>query len=155
MFRYKQHSNGFTLIELLMSVAVIGLMITMVQISLGTARMKARDARRLNDIIQTRSALELYFNQSSGYPDESLWISGNSIQCGGSGKVFMVPRDPSPAHIYRYHHLGNPGSSKACGGNTVWSGYNLEFSTEAETRLGPPGIFCVKSSIGLVTGPCM
>jgi len=60
--------KGFTLIELLVVVAIIGLLATMSIVALNTARAKARDAKRVGDVKQIQTALELYYNDNSGYP---------------------------------------------------------------------------------------
>jgi len=53
------NKKGFTLIELLVVIAIIGLLSTMAVVSLNSARVKARDARRLADIKQLSTAIEL------------------------------------------------------------------------------------------------
>ncbi|HTR18704.1 MAG TPA: prepilin-type N-terminal cleavage/methylation domain-containing protein [Candidatus Paceibacterota bacterium] len=52
-------SNGFTLIELLVVVAIIGLLASIILVSLTTARAKGRDARRLADLKEMANAMEL------------------------------------------------------------------------------------------------
>jgi prepilin-type N-terminal cleavage/methylation domain-containing protein len=63
-----KNKSGFTLIELLVVIAIIGLLASVVLLALNSARAKARDAKRLADIRQFASAMELYFNDVNGYP---------------------------------------------------------------------------------------
>lgn len=56
---------GFTLIELLVVVAIIGLLASVIVVSLGSSRSGARDARRAADVAQLRTALELYASDNA------------------------------------------------------------------------------------------
>ena len=111
--------KGFTLIELLVVVAIIGLLAAMSVIALNSARGKARDARRLGDVKQIQTALELYFNENSFYPPTASVVPGQPI---ASGTVFMakVPNNPKPVDgsptcpnvdSYVYTRTGTGGSS--------------------------------------------
>ena len=63
----KQKNNfGFTLIELLVVISIISLLSSVVLSSLSSARMKARDVRRIQDLAQIRNAIELYLNDNNG-----------------------------------------------------------------------------------------
>ncbi len=55
----KINKRGFTLIELLVVISIIGLLSSMATVSLNSARVKARDARRLADVRQLSIAVEL------------------------------------------------------------------------------------------------
>ncbi|MFA6315251.1 MAG: type II secretion system protein [Candidatus Paceibacterota bacterium] len=60
--------KGFTLIELLVVIAIIGILASVVLVSLGAAKGKAADVKIISDIKQIRSELESNFDGSS-YPD--------------------------------------------------------------------------------------
>lgn len=64
-------SKGFTLLELLVVIAIIGLLAGIATISFGSARAKARDARRVSEVKQYQNALNLYAdnNTAGTYPD--------------------------------------------------------------------------------------
>ncbi|MCM2339038.1 MAG: type II secretion system GspH family protein [Burkholderiales bacterium] len=68
MDKKNNKNKGFTLIELLVVVAIIGLLASVILSSLNTARIKARDAKRLSDMHQMEIALSLYYNAYGNYP---------------------------------------------------------------------------------------
>ncbi len=67
---FKKHS-GFTLIELLVVVAIISFLAAIIFTNLNTARSKARDARRREDLLTLRNAIETYYISQDpyAYPD--------------------------------------------------------------------------------------
>ena len=68
LFARSQREGGFTLIELLVVIAIIGLLASVVMASLNGARAKARDARRVADLKQIQTALELFYDSQGRYP---------------------------------------------------------------------------------------
>lgn len=73
---------GFTLIELLIVITIIGILVTIGLGSFASTQMKARDAKRKNDLESIARALELYYNDCGSYPVSS---SGSIVGCGGTG----------------------------------------------------------------------
>gem|GEM_PF-1181588 len=76
----KRTTGGFTLIELLVVISIIGVLSSVVLVSVSSARGKARDARRLSDLIQYKLALEFYYNVEGSVP-----VSGTPDGAAGSG----------------------------------------------------------------------
>jgi type II secretion system protein G len=68
---HKLRNTGFTLIELLVVIAIIGVLASVVLASLNSARAKSRDARRIADLKQIQTALELYYDANLSYPQPS------------------------------------------------------------------------------------
>jgi prepilin-type N-terminal cleavage/methylation domain-containing protein len=95
--------GGFTLVELLVVIAIIGLLSSIVLAGLQTSRSKGRDARRLEDLNQIRTALFLY---SDTYGN---WIqSGSGCGSGGNGNGWFN-HDYSGAPIPMSQCLVNAG----------------------------------------------
>ncbi len=63
-----KNKKGFTLIELLVVIAIIGLLSALSVLALGSARARARDAKRVADVKQIQTALEMYYNDMNDYP---------------------------------------------------------------------------------------
>jgi general secretion pathway protein G len=92
----KKNKKGFTLIELLVVIAIIGLLSTLAIVALNSARQKSRDAKRVADVKQIQTALELYYNDNFGYPPASNVVSGSSIATGTITYMGQVPVAPLP-----------------------------------------------------------
>ena len=69
--------RGFTLIELLVVISIIGLLSTFAVAAFSNAQAKARDAKRISDIRQIKTALELYYDDNGKYPQTSEWVINN------------------------------------------------------------------------------
>ena len=132
--------RGFTLIELLVVIAIIGILSSVVLVSLNSAREKARDARRLSDLRQVQTALELYYFDNGAYPVRSSWI-GTTPGCY-SGPA--NPNDSIPGLVPKYLPQ-IPEDPKRAGTNYCYlyrsDGTDYKFMSyySAETRTPAPG----------------
>jgi prepilin-type N-terminal cleavage/methylation domain-containing protein len=103
MRRLYNSQKGFTLIELLVVISIIGLIATLSAVAFKNARIKARDARRLADMKQLHTAMELCLNANGGsYTTPAcctLGANNRAFQCSG-GLLTSMPgigqlKDPS------------------------------------------------------------
>lgn len=122
MLRNRNEQKGFTLIELLVVIAIIGLLASVVLLSLNSARAKSRDAKRLADVRQIASAMELYFNDSGAYPAATAQLVPNYI---GVWPLYPTPvTDGTCASTF---------SSYALSGTYAATNYNIAFCLGAQT----------------------
>lgn len=94
----KQKEGGFTLVELLVVIGIIAILATILLLQLGTARAKGRDAKRISDMNQIRTALELYFDDNSTYPAALTEL----VPATGNKYLQKLPTDPLPGKSYTY-----------------------------------------------------
>jgi len=64
----KVHNRGFTLIELLVVIAIIGILASVVLVSLNSARDKARDVKIISGVKQIKTIIESNYSGVT-YPD--------------------------------------------------------------------------------------
>ncbi|TSC66430.1 MAG: general secretion pathway protein G [Candidatus Doudnabacteria bacterium Gr01-1014_77] len=97
----RNKNKGFTLIELLVVIAIIGLLASVVLLALNSARAKSRDAKRLADVRQLATALELYYNDNNAYPTQAaaavVTQGGTTLNVLVPNYVGALPTSPAPA----------------------------------------------------------
>lgn len=107
-------NKGFTLIELLVVIAIISILAATVLASLNSARTKARDAKRISEIRQLRTALELYSSANSfSYPQvgsNNTYQAVSALQASLAPFMSKIPVDPIGGS-YDYQYIRNDGNS--------------------------------------------
>jgi len=158
--RNKQRGRrpGFTLIELLVVIAIIGLLATLAIVAFGSARTKARDAKRKADIAMLQKALDMYYLSNGQYPASGGATSPNGGWTNSSdaswdtfkaalAPYISLPKDPindttgwasSGNFNYQYYSLGY-------GCNQKW--YMLTYHLEDSTGVVSPGVTACDSTV--------
>lgn len=157
----KTHTNkkGFTLIELLVVIAIIGILSTLAVVSLGNARIRARDSKRLSDMRSLQSAVEIYYTDQGEYPDNSATSGCGAVPanienccldnsttnpgwrttgtCTAGSALLTIPIDPGDAaNVYTYRRPSD-------------NAYDVDFTTEADPDGAGPlvlGVNCLSSA---------
>jgi len=135
--------KGFTLIELLVVVAIIGLLASIVLASLTTARQKGRDARRLADLKEIQSALELYYSDHNVYPTSaSQATAATALSALVSGGYMSVVADDPLGGSYHYVYIAPAATvtSKYCLGSILESTAPQGISTACTNGLTLTGV---------------
>ena len=139
----EKKKKAFTLIELLVVVAIMGLLSAVAVIALNNARARARDARRISDIKQIQTALELYYLDQNEYPDTptASIIGGMCLDsvdgfdteaCSGTTYMAKVSENPQPR----------------TDGSCVNTGYNYTATTTLTKNLSYRIQYCLGAIIG-------
>lgn len=154
--------KGFTLVELLIVLAIIAVLTGVAMSSISISRKKSRDAKRVSDIKQLQTALQLYYDTNRTYP-----TTLNTAELVTAGYIKGLPKDPLTDNNYVYaallvgtrcmnYHLGtsfegiDPGTGilasdfdktvteTACGGS------NADFSGDdsAKCDASEAGLYC-------------
>lgn len=142
----KRRETAFTLIELLVVIAIIGLLASIVLVALNSARAKSRDAKRIADIKEIQSALELYFSDNGQYPYGSCESTsgGAYSDCWSTllpGYVGTMPNDPLnvPSQYGYYYGYDDKPTQSNCYATTTHSPSDYILATRLENPASVQG----------------
>lgn len=68
-----KNKKGFTLIEMLVVISIIGLLTTMIIISVGRVRKNSIDTRRKANLENVRGAITMYYSVKNSWPSFTSW----------------------------------------------------------------------------------
>lgn len=105
-------NKGFTLLEILIVLAIIGLASLSGVFIIASKFKQARDAERRTEIHEIQIALEAYFIDHQGYPDNLLFGSGGLVSDDGQTTYLeILPQDPLNQDPYLYVYNASPGGN--------------------------------------------
>ncbi|MDE1924819.1 MAG: prepilin-type N-terminal cleavage/methylation domain-containing protein [Patescibacteria group bacterium] len=122
---FKKPARAFTLVELMVVIAIIGILASIIVVSLSSSKAKGRDAKRVSDIRTIQLALEEYYNDNQSYP-VSIVTSPFT-----PNYLTTVPKDPSTNSNYFYTAYSSNSGSGNC---SVYkpTRYHLGAATECD-----------------------
>lgn len=107
--------KGYTIIELLIVTFIIALLVALIAVALQGNLTKARDAKRLADLVQIQKALALYYDVNGQYPPiEQAYTGTEASICGNNWCLladylnpYINPLSNDPKGLqeeYRYYY---------------------------------------------------
>lgn len=87
--------KAFTLIELLIVISIIGILITLVAVTVRPIQLKGRDARRKSDLNLYLAGLDLFKTDFKLYPNHTFYLGKNTLDTGAATSSLELGNDIS------------------------------------------------------------
>lgn len=153
----KIKTYGFTLIELLVVIAIIGVLASIVLVSLGGARAKASASKAKSDLSQIMTALELYQSDNVNVAGIGVGTCANAAANDGAEAVAFGGATASTTT--QHFAVGNAVADDLCYGNSLTSSPSawvpapaVPDTTYLQTLPAPPATYTYElSAIGTAT----
>ncbi|MFH1188798.1 MAG: type II secretion system protein [bacterium] len=151
----KEKQKGFTLIEMLIVIAVITILAGVVFRGIQGVRESARDTRRIGDLTNVQSILEMYMNQCNHYPGVADSVTNcnhpnittwNDLVAALSTVSSKVPRDPVPSKTYYYGVDSVDGLQYVIGAALERENASLKDDVDTPSFTPTPNVDCADSS---------
>jgi type II secretory pathway pseudopilin PulG len=145
---------------LLVVIAIIGILSTLAVVALNSARQRSRDAKRVSDIRQVQTALELGYSEVSNYPVNAspgivLGAVTSKVLCNVGGTSTFQTSTVLPGTCSTVY-MGLVPSNPAPGGTdytymSTATGYSIGFTLEGATGQLSAGSNCANGN-GITSG---
>ena len=124
----KKSKFGMVILVIFCAIFILGLFASFMLVSLDSARMKSRDAKRISDINQIRVALGIYRNDKNKYPEQLTELSQFGLD---------ISKDVDPKTKASYEYILDKDDYKLC--------FNLEEAKTVGVRNYQKGKNCINS----------
>ena len=139
----KRYTRGFTLIELLVVIAIIGILSSVVLVSLNSARSKGSTARIQEETAQIRTQLEADYT-NGGYPDLTGAATHIDTLTAGSAGITNLTTTTGDIVSQNAGALGNTNGLIIY--STAVSGTPTDYAIFSRSNGANSGYFCVDST---------